>query len=121
MAAYSQKGITTQAGGKIGGHREEGPHSMYAFIRSAIEKAKTYPLLARKKKIEATVITEFSISNKGYPQDLKITKGSGFEILDSAAMNIISKAAPFPKIDGRIVIPITFTLTDTVTSSPPSQ
>ncbi|MEW6419511.1 MAG: energy transducer TonB [Nitrospirota bacterium] len=84
----------------------------YAIIRAAIEKARTYPFLARKKRIEGIVIIDFTINSKGYPQDIKIEKSSGSEILDSAAIKIIMKAAPFPAVDGEIVVPISFKLTD---------
>jgi TonB family protein len=84
----------------------------YALITAAIEKAKTYPFLAKKKKIEGTVITAFRINAKGYPQDINIRKSSGFEILDSTAMKIVIKAAPFPHVAEPIEIPITFRITD---------
>ena len=84
----------------------------YALITAAIEKAKTYPFLARKKKIEGTVIAAFRINAKGYPQDINIRKSSGFEILDSAAMKIVTKAAPFPHVSEPVEIPITFRITD---------
>ena len=84
----------------------------YALITAAIEKAKTYPFLARKKKIEGTVIAAFRINAKGYPQDINIRKSSGFEILDSTAMNIVTKAAPFPHVVEPVEIPITFRITD---------
>lgn len=83
-----------------------------ALITAAIEKAKTYPFLARKKKIEGTVIAAFRINEKGYPQDINIRKSSGFEILDSAAMKIVTKAAPFPHVVEPVEIPITFRITD---------
>jgi TonB family protein len=85
---------------------------IYAIIRNAIEKAKTYPFLARKKKIEGTVIAAFRINAKGYPQDINIRESSGFEILDSAAINIVIKAAPFPHVVEPVEIPITFRITD---------
>lgn len=94
-----------------GGSNKEGIQTAYSQIRAMIEKAKTYPLLARKRKIEGTVVTEFIINRRGYPENIAIAKGSGYEILDSAALNIISRAAPFPAINGHIVIPITFSLT----------
>lgn len=105
----------SQSGDKIldntkGGSGKDGADSIYAFIRSAIEKAKTYPFLARKKGIEGTVITVFAINSQGYPKNVRVEKSSGSEILDSAALNIIAKAAPFPRVDGHIVIPITFSL-----------
>jgi len=84
----------------------------YALITAAIEKAKTYPFLARKKKIEGTVIVSFRINAKGYPQDINIRKSSGFEILDSAAIKILIKAAPFPHVAEPIEIPITFRIKD---------
>jgi len=84
----------------------------YALITAAIEKAKTYPFLARKKKIEGTVIASFRINAKGYPQDINIRKSSGFEILDSAAKKIVTKAAPFPHVVEPVEIPITFRITD---------
>ncbi len=46
----------------------------YSLIRAAISRAKIYPLLARKRKIEGTVVTGFRIDEKGRPQDLKIEK-----------------------------------------------
>lgn len=84
----------------------------YALITAAIEKAKTYPFLARKKKIEGSVIAAFRINTKGYPQDINIKKSSGFEILDSAAIKIVIKAAPFPYAVEPVEIPITFRITD---------
>jgi len=103
-------------GGEEGLQKQDNISQLYALIRAAIEKVKTYPFIARKKKIEGTVITEFSINNKGYPQDITVRKSSGYEILDSTAINIIKKAAPFPQIDGHIVIPIKFSLRDAAQS-----
>jgi len=85
---------------------------IYASIRNAIERAKIYPLLARKRKIEGTVIMEFIINHKGYPQDIKIEKSSKYDILDSAAIKTVKNAAPLPHIQGKIIIPIRFKLTD---------
>lgn len=82
----------------------------YKTIRALIEKSLIYPSLARKRKIEGTVVTEFSINAAGLPENIKITKSSGFSILDSAAEKTIIKASPFPVVAGRIEIPITFRL-----------
>jgi len=90
----------------------QGIQDLYASIRNAIDRAKIYPLLARKRKIEGTVIIEFIINNKGYPQDIRIEKSSGHEILDSAAIKTVKNAAPLPHIQGKIIIPIRFKLTD---------
>ena len=84
----------------------------YSLIRAAISRAKIYPLLARKRKIEGTVVTGFSINDQGYPGDLKIKSSSGYEILDAAALKIVTKAAPLPKVNGEVIVPITFRLTE---------
>lgn len=107
----------SQSGDKIpdntkGGSGKDGTDSIYAFIRSAIEKVKTFPSLARKKRIEGTVITGFTINSKGYPQDIKIKKSSGHEILDSEAIKIVKNSAPLPYVRDEIIVPITFKLTD---------
>ena len=77
-------------------------------IRAAIERAKSYPTLARKRGIEGTVTTAFTISSKGYAENIRIVKSSGSEILDKAAKNTLLKASPFPVVNGGIEVPITF-------------
>jgi TonB family protein len=90
----------------------QGGQDLYASVRNAIDRAKVYPLLARKRKLEGTVIMEFIINNKGYPQNIRIDKSSEHDILDSAAIKTVKNAAPLPHIQGKIIIPIRFKLTD---------
>lgn len=82
------------------------------IIRTAIEKAKSYPLLARKKKIEGTVLVSFTINKDGLPQGIHIIRSSGYHILDEEVSKIIKRAAPFPEVNHEIVAPITFKLTE---------
>jgi protein TonB len=79
-------------------------------IRAAIERAKSYPPLAKRRNQEGTVVAEFSINAKGLPENVRVTRSSGFRLLDSAARETIVKAAPFPVVDGRIEVPINFVL-----------
>lgn len=79
-------------------------------IRKAIEKVLVYPLFAKKRGLEGTALTEFTINAKGYPEDIRIIKSSGYAILDAAAKQSLSRAAPFTTGKGRYEIPITFTL-----------
>ncbi len=85
-------------------------HAFFSMIRSAIEQAKTYPYIAVRKRLEGTVVTEFIINSRGQPENIKILKSSGYEILDSETRKIIKRAAPFPHIKEPIEIPITFSL-----------
>lgn len=88
----------------------EGNSDAAGAIRTAIERSLIYPFFAKKRGIEGTVITEFSINGRGYAENIKIILSSGSDMLDSAAMNIVTRAAPFPHINGTIEIPITFRL-----------
>ncbi len=82
------------------------------LISTAIEKAKTYPLLARRRGMEGTVYVGFRISSSGEPQDIEIIKSSGYNILDKATLKVVRKAAPYPHIEDRIEVPITYRLKD---------
>ena len=88
--------------------------SFYALIRAAIEKAKTYPLIARKRGVEGTVLVSFKIDVKGLPQNIMIVKSSGYQILDDEVQKMLGKASPFPELNGEIVMPITFKLSGSV-------
>lgn len=88
--------------------------SLYSLIRTAIDNAKTYPFLARKRGMEGTVIVSFSIDMKGLPQDIKIIKSSGYKILDDHVLKILRNASPFPEIKEEIVIPVTFRLRESI-------
>ena len=80
------------------------------LIYMAIEKVKTYPIIARKRGIEGTVHVSFNIMKNGNPYGIKILKSSGFSILDKATVKVIKKAAPFPLIASRIELPVTYRL-----------
>lgn len=84
----------------------------YRAIRTLLERAKSYPLFARKEGMEGTVFVSFTIDKKGLPQDVKIMKSSGYQILDEEVKKMLKKASPFPGIKGEIKIPITFKLTN---------
>ena len=85
-----------------------GDRDVVNAIRVSIERAKSYPPLARKRGIEGTATTEFTLNDKGYPENIRIVRSSGSDILDTAAKNTVLRASPFPFIKGGIEVPITF-------------
>lgn len=97
----------TQAGEGNGGGRA-GKQDVIGMIKAAIEKAKNYPPLARRRGIEGTATAEFTINSRGLPENIRILKSSGSDILDTAARNTVLKASPFPQVSGGIEVPITF-------------
>lgn len=81
-----------------------------ALIRLAIERNLVYPLIAQRKRIEGTVVLSFQITGQGQPEGIRIIRGSGHAMLDSAARETIAKASPYPAVNGIIEIPVTFRL-----------
>ncbi len=77
-------------------------------IKAAIERAKSYPPLARKRGIEGTAAAEFTVNSRGYPENIRIVRSSGSDILDIAAKKTVLRASPFPAVNGSIEVPITF-------------
>jgi protein TonB len=80
------------------------------LISAAIERAKTYPALARRRNIEGTVYVSFRVGSGGEPGDIKLLKSSGYKILDETTLKIVKKAAPYPYIDDRVEVPVTYRL-----------
>jgi len=62
----------------------------------AIAKAKGYPSLARKKRIEGTVKIKFSLNEFGAIISKSVLESSGHNILDQYAIEIFTKIGKFP-------------------------
>jgi TonB family protein len=86
------------------------PEGIIGKIRDAIERNKTYPLIARKRRMEGTVHVGFRITPQGRPEKVRIMKSSGFAVLDRATVDIVERAAPFPYIDASLEVPVVFQL-----------
>jgi TonB family protein len=79
-------------------------------IRDALQANLVYPYIARKRRMEGTVLMEFRINGRGLPEGVRIVKGSSFSILDEAARETVLKTSPFPAGDTLIEVPIRFSL-----------
>ncbi len=88
----------------------QGKSDAVAIIRAAIERAKSYPYFARKRGTEGTATASFTINKTGRPENIRIIRSSGSDILDAAALETIRRAAPFPVAGGVIEVPIAFRL-----------
>ena len=82
------------------------------LISIAIERAKTYPPIAIRMSIEGTVIVSFVIGHGGKPGEIEVLKSSGYKMLDEATLRVVKKAAPYPYIESRVEIPVTYRLED---------
>jgi protein TonB len=103
----------TPAAGGGGQHPgSAGDASLRQIIRAALQANLVYPYIARKKQMEGSVMVSFRINRSGNPEAIRIMKGSGYSILDSAARETVVKASPFPAVNNTVEVPIIFTLKD---------
>ena len=61
-----------------------------------IGRFKTYPEEARKKHIKGDIVLAFVLDRKGGVSGVRVETGSGYPMLDQAALAVLSRAAPLP-------------------------
>ena len=96
----------TATGGAGGGI----PQELMQHLKSAIEKAKTYPRFARERGIEGTVLVRFKVLPSGNVEAVNVVKSSGMQILDDASVSTVYRAAPMPYVKGWIEVPMVYEL-----------
>ena len=84
--------------------------SLKQRIRDALQANLIYPYLARKRRLEGTVLMKFQVNGKGMPEGVRIVQGSSYAILDEAARQTVLKTSPFPARNNIIEVPIRFSL-----------
>lgn len=105
--------MAESVGSDTAGETKGGAPPDWAYvIAGAIERAKSYPQLARLRGMEGTVYASFFIDESGMPRDIAIVKSSGYGLLDAEARSTIKRASPYPAIGKRAEVPIVFRLTD---------
>jgi len=75
-----------------------------------------YPLIARRKGWEGTVVIELRVSGSGWVKEVRIEKSSGHALLDDAALGAVRnwRIAPNGRPDAatfKFRVPVTFKLT----------
>jgi protein TonB len=87
-------------------------------VGGRIEQMKSYPLVARKREQEGTVMVRFSLNRSGMITDgPEVTEPSRFSALNEAAVKAVADGAPYPPFDEQVgppvitfSVPIKFTL-----------
>jgi TonB family protein len=113
-------GYEGDAGGQQSASLEEEPGGggsagfiapgQWAIIEAAIEHSKNYPRLARERGIEGVVHLRFRLNPSGAVEKIEILKSSGSELLDSASIRSVYRAAPMPYVNGWVEVPIAYVL-----------
>lgn len=89
---------------------KQGEWDLLAAIRSQIERAKQYPLVAERKGLEGEVKLEFELESDGRIKTLAVVQSSGHPLLDAEAIATLRRAAPYPYVAGPILVPLQFAL-----------
>ena len=63
-----------------------------------LERYRVYPAVARENNQGGRVVTRVTISRDGGLVDARIDTSSGWPVIDSAELDAIRKAAPFPPV-----------------------
>jgi protein TonB len=68
------------------------------MVRLKIESRKKYPEAARSSHKEGRVRVRFTVNPDGRVIAVQVTKSSGHQMLDQAALNTVRDASPFPRV-----------------------
>lgn len=77
-------------------------NSYLEMVRLKIERHKRYPKTARAREIEGRVTVQFVITPEGEIKDPVVVKSSRHAVLDTAALEAVKNASPFPRPSARL-------------------
>ena len=67
-----------------------------SLLGRAIAKQKSYPKIAQMRGWQGDVLLDLKLDGSGNVLSAKVKEGSGFEVLDKQALEMVRKASPFP-------------------------
>ena len=96
--------------GRTGGSQSGLVSTEYLGLVEAIERVKKYPRMARERGMEGVVRLRFMLNHSGGVDAVEVVKSSGYEILDSASISAVYRAAPMPYVNGWVEMPMRYVL-----------
>jgi len=78
------------------------------MVRKHLESYKYYPASARRRGIEGYVDVSFRLMPHGTADQVSVLHGSGYAVLDHAALESVYRAQPFPIGNGKYRFRLTF-------------
>jgi len=66
-------------------------------VAAKLRRAKRYPRQAERKQLTGVVHVSFTIASSGSVSGIRIRRSSGHAVLDQAAVDMVTRAAPMPK------------------------
>lgn len=88
------------AAAQAGRQRSSSKEGERKLVRKHLEAFKFYPGSARRRGIEGHVDVEFTLAQNGTATQVAVLQGSGYSVLDQAAMETVYRAQPFPVHEG---------------------
>ena len=76
---------------------EEATMTYVAYLRSALNLKKSYPIKAKRLGDEGTVVVKLELDETGKLKNLSLLKSSDSKTLDKAAFSLVKRGAPFKK------------------------
>lgn len=71
-------------------------------VAARLRRAKRYPRDASRQKLGGVVRVSFTISANGSVSGIRVTRSSGHQILDQAAIEMVQRASPMPRFPNDI-------------------
>jgi len=105
-------GVSSSSDAGKGAPEGEERDRRIALIRERIQRALVYPLEARRRGVEGTSQVEFDLEGNGRLRSLALAESSGRNLLDRASLDTVRRAQPFPFVEGILVVPVVFRLSD---------
>lgn len=103
-AVALQRPVSGAAGGgsgKRGTGRGSALDGYRNSVRRHIDRAKRYPKIAQQRRIEGVAVVSFRLSSDGKViAGPDLVKGSGYGLIDRAALRAVTRGAPYPKYPG---------------------
>ena len=117
-AAVSKQLASSQPGSEDPGHRNW-ENSVRLDLMDWLQRHQRYPVAARRNGVQGAVLVRFVISSDGLLLEKELLQSSGSKHLDSAALKLLSRAAPYPKLPEELLadvlevrLPIEYRLVD---------
>jgi protein TonB len=103
-AVALQRPVGGTAGGGSGKHGAGSGSALDGYrnsVRMHIDRAKRYPQIAQQRRIEGVAVVSFQLSSAGKViAGPTLVKGSGYGLIDRAALRAVTRGAPYPKYPG---------------------
>jgi TonB family protein len=74
-------------------------------VSGLLERSKDYPAAAMARGEEGTVYLAFTLDRQGYVTNSHIARSSGYKALDDDALEMLSRAEPFPPLPSEMSRP----------------